>query len=294
MALIKKTDVAPERPVIILIYGVPGVGKTSIANTAKNPILIDTDRGFDRACNRVDTIVARSWDDVLADEGCIKDYSTVVTDTAKSVLDDFLIEYVERRDYKLKTNKQKMFGAIGEEFKNFVNRRRTENVDLIFIAHAKEKEVKDSTFVFPDITGGSKELLIRIADQIGYVSIVNNKRVLSFDPTDTTIGKNTARIEPIEIPDQYDASYPTFMADIVDRVKKSISSQTEDQKNALDEVAAIRKSIDSIKEPADADNILSSIKSKPKTMATPLKESLNEKVVSLGFKYNKQTNKFEK
>ena len=294
MALIKKTDVAPERPVIILIYGVPGVGKTSIANTAKNPILIDTDRGFDRACNRVDTIVARSWDDVLADEGRIKDYSTVVTDTAKSVLDDFLIEYVERRDYKLKTNKQKMFGAIGEEFKNFVNRRRTENVDLIFIAHAKEKEVKDSTFVFPDITGGSKELLIRIADQIGYVSIVNNKRVLSFDPTDTTIGKNTARIEPIEIPDQYDASYPTFMADIVDRVKKSISSQTEDQKNALDEVAAIRKSIDSIKEPADADNILSSIKSKPKTMATPLKESLNEKVVSLGFKYNKQTNKFEK
>ena len=294
MALIKKTDVAPERPVIILIYGVPGVGKTSIANTAKNPILIDTDRGFDRACNRVDTIVARSWDDVLADEECIKDYSTVVTDTAKSVLDDFLIEYVERKDYKLKTNKQKMFGAIGEEFKNFVNRRRTENVDLIFIAHAKEKEVKDSTFVFPDITGGSKELLIRIADQIGYVSIVNNKRVLSFDPTDTTIGKNTARIEPIEIPDQYDASYPTFMADIVDRVKKSISSQTEDQKNALDEVAAIRKSIDSIKEPADADNVLSAIKGKPKTMATPLKESLNEKVVSLGFKYNKQTNKFEK
>ena len=121
MALIKKTDVAPERPVIILIYGVPGVGKTSIANTAKNPILIDTDRGFDRAYNRVDTIVARSWDDVLADEGCIKDYSTVVTDTAKSVLDDFLIEYVERRDYKLKTNKQKMFGAIGEEFKNFID-----------------------------------------------------------------------------------------------------------------------------------------------------------------------------
>ena len=32
-----------------------------------------------------------------------------------------------------------MFGAIGEEFKNFVNRRRTENVDLIFIAHAKER-----------------------------------------------------------------------------------------------------------------------------------------------------------
>ena len=294
MALLKKTDVAPERPVIILIYGVAGVGKTSISNTANNPILIDTDRGYDRACSRADTIVASNWNDVLNDEGEIKNYSTAIVDTAKAVLDDFLIEYVTRLDYKLKTNKQKMYGAIGEEFKDFVNRRRSENVDIIFIAHAKEKEVKDATFVFPDITGGSKELLIRIADQIGYISMVNNKRTISFDPTDTAIGKNTAKIEPMEIPDQYSEEFPTFMDGLIKKVKQSIHSQTEDQKKALEEVEKLRGEISAIKETTDADAVLLSLNDKPKTLSMPLKELLNTKVKELKFKFNKETKLFEK
>lgn len=294
MTLLKKTDVAPERPVIILLYGVAGVGKSSIANTANNPILIDTDKGFDRACTRVDTIVASNWDDIMADEKLIKDYNTVVIDTAKAVLEDFLIEYVTRLDYKLKTNKQKMYGSIGEEFKDFVNRRRTENVDIIFVAHAKEKEVKDATFVFPDITGGSKELLIRIADQIGYISMVNNKRIISFDPTDTAIGKNTAQLEPMEIPDQYSAEFPTFMEELIKKVKQSIQSQTEDQKKVLQEVEKLRGEISAVKETTDADAVLLSLNDKPKTLSMPLKELLNAKVKELKFKFNKETKLFEK
>ena len=293
MAIIKKTDVAPERPVSIVIFGSAGVGKTSMANTANEPVNIDTDRGFDRACNRVDTIVASKWEDILESEGEIKNYKTAIVDTAKGMLDDFLIEYVTRQDYKLKNNKQKMYGEIGDQFKAFVNRRRAEGVDLIFIAHAKEKEVKDNTYYFPDITGGSKDLLIRIADQIGYVSVINGKRVLSFDPTDTVVGKNTAKIPPIEIPDQYDAEFPNFMNGIIERVKKAITSQTEDQKKALEEVASLREKISSIKDTKDADSVLSELNGKPKTMAMPLKEALSEKVKELGFKYNKEAKKFE-
>ena len=42
MPIIKKNDVTPERPVIIVLYGTPGTGKTSVATTAFNPLLIDT------------------------------------------------------------------------------------------------------------------------------------------------------------------------------------------------------------------------------------------------------------
>lgn len=45
MPIVKKNDVLPERPVIIILYGVPGSGKTSVATTADNPLLIDCDRG---------------------------------------------------------------------------------------------------------------------------------------------------------------------------------------------------------------------------------------------------------
>ncbi len=294
MAIIKKTETAPERPVIVLIYGSAGAGKTSLTNTSNNPILIDTDRGYDRACNRADTISAKCWEEILSDENSIKDYNTCIIDTAKSVLDDFLVEYVCKKDFKLATNKQRMFGAIGEEFKSFINRRRSEGVDIIFIAHSKEKETKDITFVFPDITGGSKDLLIRIADQIGYIYIENGERKLSFDPTETNIGKNTAKIETLTIPDQFDKSYPTFMSEIINRVRKSISSQTEDQKEAVEYVSHARERISSIKNPKDADEILKEINSKPKTLSIPLKEELNARVTELEFKYNKETKMFEK
>ena len=56
MPIVKKNDVLPERPVIIVLYGVPGSGKTSVATTADNPLLIDCDRGADRAVQRLSLI----------------------------------------------------------------------------------------------------------------------------------------------------------------------------------------------------------------------------------------------
>ena len=56
MPIIKKNEVAPERPVVIVIYGTPGSGKTSLATTADAPLLIDCARGFEGAVQRVDTL----------------------------------------------------------------------------------------------------------------------------------------------------------------------------------------------------------------------------------------------
>lgn len=58
MPIIRKNDVVTERPVIIVLYGTPGTGKTSLATTANSPLLIDTDRGFDRAVQR-QTLLSR-------------------------------------------------------------------------------------------------------------------------------------------------------------------------------------------------------------------------------------------
>ena len=294
MAIIKKTDSFPKRPVIILIYGTPGVGKTSLVSTSENPILIDTDKGADRSAMKVDTLIASKWEDVLAEKDSFRDYKTCCIDTAKAVLDDYLSIYVCNKDYKLKNNKLKMYGSIGDEFKYFVNERRSENLDLVFTAHAKEEKDGDVIKVSPDVTGQSKDLLLRIADQVGYVTMVNNKRTIVFDPTDKSIGKNVANIEPLEIPDKYSPEFATFMDSLIKRVKEAISTQTEDQKKALEEVASLREKISSIKDTKDADSVLSELNGKPKTIAMPLKEALSEKVKELGFKYNKEAKKFEK
>ena len=102
--IIKKNESFPERPVIITLYGTPGVGKTSVACTSENPILVDCDRGADRACFRSDTIIAQKWADVTEQDKEFANYSTCILDTAKAILDDYLMVYVGEKDYKLKTN----------------------------------------------------------------------------------------------------------------------------------------------------------------------------------------------
>ena len=294
MAIIKKSDVFPKRPVIIVIYGTPGVGKTSLFNTSKNPILLDCDRGADRSVNRQDTIVATNWKEVLQDEGEIKNYDTLGIDTAKAVLDDFLMTHVIEQDYKMKANKLKAYGAIGDEFKLFVNKRRNEGIDIVVIAHAKEDKDGDVIKLSPDVTGQSKDLLLRIADQVGFLTMVNNKRTLTFEPTDKTIGKNVAKISTLEIPDENDPAFLTFMADIIEKVKESIQKQSEAQKEALEKVRELTSAIETMETPEQAMEISNEIMSLTKMQQAGLRKMFSEKTSSIGIKYNKETKTFER
>ena len=293
MAIIRKTDVFPKRPVIIVIYGTPGVGKTSLFNTSKNPILLDCDRGADRSVNRQDTIVASNWDEVLQDQGEIKNYSTLGIDTAKAVLDDFLMTHVIKNDYKLKTNKLKAYGAIGDEFKLFINARREEGLDIVVIAHAKEDKDGDIIKISPDVTGQSKDLLLRIADQVGFLTMVNNKRTLTFEPTDKTIGKNVAKIPTLEIPDENDPAFLTFMADIIEKVKESVQKQSEEQKQVLEKIRELTLSIKSMETHEQANQILAEILELTKMQQSGLRRLFNSKTNELKLQYNKATKQYE-
>lgn len=292
MAIIKKDQSFPERPIIITIYGTPGVGKTSVSCTANNPILVDCDRGADRACNRVDTIVASKWDDVVKEEKEFASYDTAIFDTAKAILDDYMMLYVIEKDYTLKKNKLKAYGAIGDEFKAFTNLRRSENSDLIIIAHSKEEKKGDITTYSPDVTGQSKDLILRISDQVGFISMVNNKRVITFEPTDTTIGKNVARIPSTEIPDESDPAFKTFMAEIIQKVKDAIRHQSEEQVQAVKVMKDIE---DEIALSFDNDSLLSVSKKcgeLPKHQQAAARKILTAKVAELGMKWDKDSSSF--
>jgi hypothetical protein len=236
MPVFKSNEVLPAQPIILLIFGEPGVSKTSLASTAKNPINIDFDRGIKRSFGKCDALVLTDgWKEVLAelDAGTFNSYDTVITDTAKGALDDFLMVYVTEQDYKLKTNQLKMFGKIGDEF------------NLIIIAHTKDKEDGDVVRKVPDVTGQSSQLLIRIADQVGYMSVKNGQRVISFSPTDTVIGKNTAQLPALTLPATSDPAWNGFCErEIIQKVKDHIASMSEEQLAALKYIEDWRSAID--------------------------------------------------
>lgn len=293
MPILKKTDAFPERATITLLYGIPGVGKTSMAATAKDALLIDCDRGADRAIKRPDTLIASKWEDIISEEASFGEYKTIVIDTAKACLDDFLMVYVCERDYKLRTNKLKAYGAIGDEFKSFVSRLRSLNIDIVIVAHTKEEKDGDTTKFSPDVTGQSKDLLLRISDEVGFITTANNRRTIYWDPTDRTIGKNVARLTVTTIPDADTPEFDGFLARIIDQIKNSIQSRTEDQRAAVEAVEALKNDIDMLETTDNADAILVGINRLSKLQQAGLKSLLLKKSKEKGFEFNKTTKNFK-
>lgn len=296
MPILKKEESLPKRPVVIVLYGEPGIGKTSLFNTANEPLLIDFDRGVDRSINRQDTLLVSKWEDVQTEEkaGTFANYQTIGIDTAKAALDDFLMSYVIKNDYAAAKNKLKAYGGIGDEFKLFVNNRRSDNADLIIIAHAKDEKEGDMIKKVPDVTGQSYNLLLRIADQVGYMKTINNKRTIQWEPTDVTIGKNVARLPVTEIPDEADPAFPVFMSGIIERVKDAIATMSEAQKEAMEKMQLFQETIAQCEDPDELTELLSIVTEMPPSYAAALRKLIANRSKALGFTVNKETKAFEK
>lgn len=283
MAILKKDAVAPERPVVVVLYGTPGSGKTSLATTSEEPVLIDTDRGYDRAVQRVDTLIATSWDDIAKDMESLRGYKTIIIDTAKAMLDDYLAAFAVQKNYKLATNSLKRFGQMADDFKLFVSTIRSYGADLIFICHDKETSEGDIVKHSPDCTGMSKDLLLRISDQVGYVSIVNNQRCVTFNPTDNFVGKNVAGLEAIQIPDSTDASFKNTMADIIKQVKVSIRNRSEAQRLANEQLAALREEMEKADTVDECNALAKKCKELPPVMQAPFAKEMIAAFEKKGF-----------
>lgn len=311
MPLIRKNDIVPERPIIMVLYGTPGTGKTSLATTASAPLLIDTDRGFDRAVQRPDLVLSAScWEDIFNEEivgkyvmvgkqqvwkpGVIGECKTIVVDTAKAMLDDYLSAYAVKMDYKLEKNSLKRYGTIGDLFKNFVNILRQNGSDIIFICHDKETQEGDVIKHSPDCTGQSKDLLIRIADQVGYICKENGKRIIKFEPMDTRLGKNVAGLPDMWIPDYGTAEFDTYMADIIREVKTSIYSKTEEQAEAQKKIEEAREKLSKASSIEDANALVDVAHGLAKVHQRAFKNLMITELKSKGIDFDPTTKKFVK
>lgn len=291
MPIIKKNEPISERNIIMVLYGVPSSGKTSVACTAENPVLIDTDRGYDRAVTRVDTLTASRWEDILDSMEDLRGYKTIIVDTAKAMLDDYLWDYTERIDSRLIRNQMKHYGAIGDAFKQFISKIRSFGADLIFICHDKQGG-DDIVTHEPDCTGSSKNLLNRMADQEGYVFIdqTDNKRKIAFGIAGNLVTKDTAGLGTVEIPDALTSpeEFNTFMQIIIARVKSAIVGHSENNEayfKAIDQLHAVS----SVK---DANELMELTKSLEKNFQVPFFTLAQAELKKKGFMFDKTKKAF--
>ena len=232
MALNIKTAADPVEvgTLITLIYGQPGIGKTSLAFTAASPLLLDFDSGAHRSGYRKDYVPVKSWSEVAnIDPKELTAYRTVIIDTLGACLDRLGENLLARSD-KMRNKATgglslQGFGMLKAEFTGWVRRLKSAGCDIVMIAHGKEKTENDSTYIRPDIVGGSYDEIMKMADFVGYYYMEQGQgkamRILDFSPTPRWIGKNSAGFPPLPVPHLDEA--PEYLAHVLGQARDTIS-----------------------------------------------------------------------
>jgi hypothetical protein len=236
MGLIKQPyEVSTDFTLKALIYGQPGIGKSTLALSAPNPILIDCDNGVHRIApnHRVPFLPVKSYDEVLdvINGKDIADFQTIVIDTAGKLL-DYMVSYLIKQNPKDgKTNGDlslQGYGSRKREFIRLLKKVSTMNKHLIFVAHETEERKGDGKVKRPEIGGSSGGDLIKELDLVGYMEAIGRKRTISFTPCEEYYAKNSARMDDvIELPELKGTQANATMTTIIDKCRAAVKEEGE-------------------------------------------------------------------
>jgi hypothetical protein len=228
--LIRETDLIEVARPPVLAFGSPGSGKTSLAQTASNPLTLDFDQGLHRSSFRKDGVRFDTWAEVVEAEkvGMFNPYETIIMDTVGTGL-EYMAKTIIDGNAKLGTRAGGLslqgWGVLKTTFANWLSGLRQSGKQVIMIAHQKEDKDGDNRVIRPDIQGGSYGIVMQCADIVGYVSYKNNHRHISWEPTDDYFAKNGAQLKSGPIPDFH--VVPDFMAQLLAQAKANLGHTSE-------------------------------------------------------------------
>ena len=224
-----------DKNIVLIITGAPGVGKTTLACSAGNPIVIDTDKGMARVKvnHRKDTSEARTYKEIRADiaEAQKAGYDTLVVDTVGSLLDAMKADIIEENPKMAQTDGSlslKGYGALKSAFLAFSAEVRAKFYNVVFIFH--EFAQRDGDNIFYDIIceGSTKQLVWQPADLGGRLFLRDGRRYLAFTPTESYNAKSGYGISGIiEVPELKDGDPNDFLARLFDKVRSNLAAEAE-------------------------------------------------------------------
>lgn len=291
LKITKSSDPITVDRLNMVIYGPPGIAKTSVAFTADAPLLLDFDQGSHRAANRKDVVRVTSWQDV-ADIGAddLAPFKTVVVDTAGRALDALTADIIRANPKHGRGGALTLqgYGELKARFGAFLKLLNSFGKDVVLIAHMDEQRNGDDVIERLDVQGGSKGEIYKAADAMGRLAIVNGQRWLRFSPTDAAFGKNPAQLEPLAVPGANDPAFASFLAKVIQQTKDKLNALTEDQRKAKRELDAFNATLAGA---ATADDINALMPDAAKHGAT-YKALLTKRAKALGMEFDKPAGKF--
>lgn len=201
--------IGPTRttPKVLLVYGPPKIGKTTILSGLKNNLIIDLENGTDYVealkvkisnLNQLSQVGAK-----IKEKNC--PYNFVTIDTVTRLEDWCERNATEKykRSFQGKTFKGQSvleldyglgYGLLRAEYKSWLERIKTLSDHIILIGHVKDKIInKDKTEVFVkdiNLTGQIKAITASDADAVGYIYLDpddTKRRIITFFTSDEII-----------------------------------------------------------------------------------------------------------
>lgn len=302
MKLISPTDEITTAALIMLIVGEPGIGKTTLANTAEKAVLLDFDGGAVRTGYRMATVgVPENYDDLLKfARGIGNQFKTVVIDTAGALVEKIIFDHVRRNfpnyyDLQGGMPNQKGWGVVKNCFREFERALALAGVDLVYIAHEKTVEAKRGgvSKSEPLIVGSASQIIAQAAHQIGFMFAEGNKRVLSFQTDQTFTSKDSAGIGRVYIEPMDKA--PNQFPELISRIKTNILANANRNAKADEELIELRSLISSgVADPDAADMLLDRVLAYEGAAKNALKTELLVAAGKGGLTFNKELKKWER
>ena len=293
-----------NKNIIMIISGLPGVGKTTLALSAPEPILIDADEGIVRVnpAHRKDTIIARTYEELLEDLKGLIGYKTVIVDTGGSLIDlqkEWAVRNEPSASKKSGGFSQQGYGFVKSEFLRLSADLR-KRFNVIYLFHVAKDKNGDELFYDLVCEGSAKTLVWQPADLGAYLHIVNGERYLGFTPTMNYNAKSAYGIRGlVKVPELKEGDPNTFLTTLFAKVKENIATEKEalkPQQEAYEQaMLSGRAAIEAIVEPGHVKPAMELIKSLTHALTSEreLKAALTEHLKGIGVRYNKTTKEYE-
>ena len=305
MAIVKPENMDfSNKNIIMIISGLPGVGKTTLALSAPEVVLIDADEGMARVKpeHRRDSSIVKTYEELLSDiKECDGKYKTVVIDTAGALIElmkDWAMRNEPSASKKSGGFSQQGYGFIKTEFLRLSAELR-KKFNVIFLFHASKDKQGDDVFYDIVCEGSAKTLVWQPADLGAYMHMINDERYLGFSPTMNYNAKGAYGIKGlVKVPDLKDGDKNDFLTKLFAQVKANIAAEgaaLKPQQEAYERIMyAGMELINDIDTPEKALPVLTSIRKTEHALTSQkeLESAFKARVKELGYTYDAKAKQY--
>ncbi len=307
--MIRKADTltTSEKKIRILIAGYPGIGKSTLALSAPNPLHIDVDFGIDRIepRYRCDFIQPKTYDEILGDltPENVKGYDSLVFDTGGKLISLMSLWAIKKdpkysqRDGSLSL---KGYGFVGKEFQRLMDYCFYElDKHIVMVFHAVEDKDGDNTRLRIKVEGQTKNNVWETQDLGGFVEMYGNNRTIGFSNCERYFAKGTRGISGvIRIPELTEGSPNDFLTKLFAQYNAKsaaeVAAAAEQQKAYEAAMAEGRALIESVTDVDTANAAMPKLKKIAHALTSGVETNTawNAHIKELGLFYDKVLKKY--